>query len=132
MIHLDMRGYQRYREDSLNTMTQGELLLLLYDELIKRLTQAELSLGQENYEVFEGAVGRSVDIIHYLDDTLDRQFPISANLSRLYEYFCYELSRVVSGRNAKELARVKEMASELRDSFRQAEKGAATSPQEGV
>lgn len=57
---MDMRGYQRYREDSLNTMTQGELLLLLYDELIKRLTQAELSLGQENYEVFEGAVGRSV------------------------------------------------------------------------
>ena len=109
---MDMRGYQRYREDSLNTMTQGELLLLLYDELIKRLTQAELSLGQENYE--------------------DRQFPISANLSRLYEYFCYELSRVVSGRNAKELARVKEMASELRDSFRQAEKSAATSPQEGV
>ena len=129
---MDMRGYQRYREDSLNTMTQGELLLLLYDELIKRLTQAELSLGQENYEVFEGAVGRSVDIIHYLDDTLDRQFTISANLSRLYEYFCYELSRVVSGRNAKELARVKEMASELRDSFRQAEKSAATSPQEGV
>ena len=42
---MDMRGYQRYREDSLNTMTQGELLLLLYDELIKRLTQAELSLG---------------------------------------------------------------------------------------
>ena len=36
MIHMDMRGYQRYREDSLNTMTQGELLLLLYDELIKR------------------------------------------------------------------------------------------------
>ena len=111
---MDMRGYQRYREDSLNTMTQGELLLLLYDELIKRLTQAELSLGQENYEVFEGSVGRS------------------ANLSRLYEYFCYELSRVVSGRNAKELARVKEMASELRDSFRQAEKSASTPPQEGV
>ena len=132
MIHMDMRGYQRYREDSLNTMTQGELLLLLYDELITRLTQAELSRGQENYEVFEGAVGRSVDIIHYPDDTLDRQFPISANLSRLYEYFRYELSRVVSGRNAKELARVKEVASELRDSFRQAEKSAATSPQEGV
>ena len=30
---MDMRGYQRYREDSLSTMTQGELLLLLFDEL---------------------------------------------------------------------------------------------------
>ena len=54
------------------------------------------------------------------------------SISSIIWYFCYELSRVVSGRNAKELARVKEMASELRDSFRQAEKSAATSPQEGV
>ena len=37
---MDLRGYQHYREDVLNTMTQGELLLLLYDELVKRLTQA--------------------------------------------------------------------------------------------
>ena len=31
---MDMRGYQHYREDAVNTMTQGELLLLLYDELV--------------------------------------------------------------------------------------------------
>ena len=29
---MDMRGYQHYREESLETMTQGELLLLVYDE----------------------------------------------------------------------------------------------------
>ena len=45
---MDMRGYQRYREDSLSTMTQGELLLLLFDELVKRLTQAELELEREH------------------------------------------------------------------------------------
>ena len=91
---MDMRGYQRYREDSLSTMTQGELLLLLFDELVKRLTQAELELEREHYPAFEAAVDRSVKIIRYLDDTLDRQYPISQNLDRLYEYFCYELSRV--------------------------------------
>ena len=113
---MDMRGYQRYREDSLSTMTQGELLLLLFDELVKRLTQAELELEREHYPAFEAAVDRSVD------DTLDRQYPISQNLDRLYEYFCYELSRVKNGRNQKELSRVKGMAAELRDSFRQADK----------
>ena len=82
---MDMRGYQRYRENSLNTMTQGELLLLLYDELIKRLTQAELELRREQYPVFEGAVDRSLEIIRYLDSTLDRKYPISQNLSQLYE-----------------------------------------------
>ena len=119
---MDMRGYQRYREESLNAMTQGELLLLLYDELVKRLRQADLEMGKQNYENFEKAVDRAVEIIHYLSDTLDHRYPISGNLSRLYEYFCYELSRVKAGRNQEELMRVTRMVSELRDSFRQAEK----------
>lgn len=122
---MDMRGYQHYREDALSTMTPGELLLLVYDELVKRLTQAELALDKEDYTVFESAVDRSVDVVHYLDDTLDRQYPISAQLTRLYEYFCYELSRVKSGRNKTELERVKRMACELRESFRTAEKNAS-------
>ena len=119
---MDIRGYQRYREDSLSTMTQGELLLLVYDELVKRLKVAEIELGRQQYDTFEEAVHRSVAIIHYLSDTLDRQYPISRNLYRLYEYFCYELNRVEIGRNQKELTRVTKMVSELRDSFRQAEK----------
>ncbi|MGI5962460.1 MAG: flagellar export chaperone FliS [Lawsonibacter sp.] len=122
---MDMRGYQSYRENSLNTMTQGELLLLLYDELVKRLKQADLELEREHFDTFEAAVDRSERIIRYLWDTLDHQYPISANLSRLYEYFCYELSRVKAGRNRTELMRVTRMVSELRDSFRQAEKSEA-------
>ena len=123
---MDMRGYQHYREDALNTMTPGELLLLVYDELIKRLTQAELALSKEDYPTFEAAVDHAVSIIHYLDDTLDRQYAISGQLTRLYEYFCYELSRVKTGRNKTELERVKRMASELRESFRTADKNTSS------
>lgn len=122
---MDMRGYQRYREESLNTMTQGELLLLLYDELVKRLKLAGLELDRERYQGFESAVDRSIEIIRYLSKTLDRKYPISANLDRLYEYFCYELSRVKAGRNKTELERVTGMVAELRDSFRQADKNSA-------
>lgn len=123
---MDMRGYQRYREESLNTMTQGELLLLLlYDELVKRLKLAGLELDRERYQGFESAVDRSIEIIRYLSKTLDRKYPISANLDRLYEYFCYELSRVKVGRNKTELERVTGMVAELRDSFRQADKNSA-------
>lgn len=119
---MDNRGYQAYKDQAVNTMTQGELLLLLYDELMKRLTRATLALDQQNYPLFEASVVRSVDIIHYLDDTLDMQYPISRNLTRLYEFFCYELERVKAGRNRKELERVKGMVSELRDSFREAQR----------
>lgn len=118
---MDMRGFQQYKEQSINTMTPGELLLLLYDELVKRITRAELALEKEDYDLFEASVERCIDIIHYLDDTLDRQYQISAELGRLYEFFCFELSRIKAGRNMTELRRIKPMLTDLRDTFRTAE-----------
>lgn len=119
---MDMKGFQSYKEQSVNTMTQGELLLLLYDELNKRLSQAELMLDQQNFPVYEASIERSVAIIDYLDSTLDRQYPISKNLAQLYEYFTYELGRAKIGRRKEVLDHVKTMVGELRDAFRQAQK----------
>ena len=119
---MDMKGYQQYKEQSVNTMTQGELLLLLYDELVKRLTQAEIALDGKNFPVFEASVQRGIDIIAYLNDTLDRQYAISRELDRLYEYFTYELGRVKIGRRKEPLTHVKSMVTELRGAFREAQK----------
>jgi len=119
---MDMKGFQQYKEQSISTMTQGELLLLLYDELYKRLSQAELMLDQQNYPVHEASIERAIAIIEYLDATLDRQYPISANLAQLYEYFTYELGRAKIGRRKEVLTHVKSMVGELRDAFRQAQK----------
>ncbi len=119
---MENRGYQNYKEQSVNTMTQGELLLLLYDELIKRLMRCDLALSKQNYELFEASVDRCIQIVRYLDDTLDFQYDISRELHRLYDYFGYELNRVKLGRNKAELDRVRPMLAELRDAFRTAEK----------
>ncbi len=116
------QGYQGYKEQGINAMSQGELLLLLYDELVKRLLRAGFALDKEDYALFDASVDRSLDIIRYLDDTLDMQYPISRNLNRLYDFFSYELNRVKAGRNRTELDRVEKMVSELRDTFRQATK----------
>ena len=104
---MDTHGYQQYKQQSISTMTPGELLMLLYDELIKRLTRAEIALKNENFPVFEESIVRCREIIRYLDDTLDPRYPISHDLHRLYDFFSYELSRVQAGRNAKVLAEVK-------------------------
>ena len=116
------QGYQGYKEQGINDMSPGELLLLLYDELVKRLLRAELALGKEDYILFEASVDRGLDIIRYLDDTLDMQYPISRSLNRLYDFFSFELNRVKAGRNKTELDRVKTMVGELRDTFREAQK----------
>lgn len=119
---MDMHGYQQYKEQSINTMTSGELLMLLYDELVKRLTRAEIALKNQKYDVLDESIIRCREILRYLDDTLDWQYPISRNLHLLYDFFSYELSRVQAGRNEKVLADVKPRIIDLRDTFRQAQK----------
>ncbi|MCI9036984.1 MAG: flagellar protein FliS [Oscillospiraceae bacterium] len=122
---MDMRGYQQYKQQSVNSMTSGELLLLLYDELVKRATMATIALDREDFPTFEAAVDRCVDIINYLDETLDHNYPISKDLSRMYEYFTYQLGRIRIGRNKKELEALRPMLADLRDTFHTAEKNSS-------
>jgi len=113
-------------------MTQGELLLLLYDELVKRLLRCDLALEQKDYDLLDASVDRALDILHYLDDTLDRKYPISGQLHRLYDYFGYELNRVKVGRNKTELDKIRPMVSDLRESFRTADKNCAEEKRNGT
>ena len=122
---MDRRGYQQYKQQSVNSMTPGELLLLLYDELVKRGTIASIALDKADYPTFEAAIDRCVDIINCLDETLDRQYPISRDLGRMYEYFTYQLGAIKIGRNKRELEQLRPMLAEMRDAFHTAEKNSA-------
>ena len=84
-------GYEQYKMQSVNTMTSGEMLLLLYDELLKRLTRAQVALEDENYDLFNQSVQRSKEIVQYLDFTLNMDYKISYELRRMYEFFLFEL-----------------------------------------
>jgi len=115
-------GYQNYKAQAVNTMTPGEMLGLLYDELLKRLTRAELALEKKDYALFDQSMQRSVEIVSYLKDTLNHKYEISSELMRLYDFFLYEFSRISAGRNIKVIAEVKPLIAELRDAFKEAQK----------
>lgn len=122
---MDNNGYQHYKEQSISTMTQRELLLLLYDELVKRLLRCDLALAKKDYPLLEASADRSIQILQYLDDTLDHNYPISGELHRLYEFFIFELNRVKIGRNKDRLDKIRPMIVDLRDTFRAADKNCA-------
>lgn len=119
---MNLNGYQHYKEQSVNTMTRGEMLLLLYDELLKRLTRAELALDQKNDVLFEQSVKRSTEIVQYLMDTLDDQYSISAELRNMYQFFVYELSRLNASKKKEVIAEIRPLVKELREAFAEAEK----------
>lgn len=111
-------GGNSYQNQAVLTMTQGELLILLFDELLKRLGRAELSLKIKKYDVFDESIDRVDAIIKHLRLSLNRDYDISKNLDALYEYFIYTLIRVKSGRNLELIQDIKPHLVELRDSFK--------------
>ncbi|RKD33005.1 flagellar export chaperone FliS [Lacrimispora algidixylanolytica] len=118
---MNMNGYQQYKEQSVNTMTPGEMLNLLFDELLKRLTRADLALEKKDYESFEQSIQRSIDIITYLKNTLNFNYEISIELKRLYDFFLYEFSRIKAGRNRQVIIEVRPLIVDLRDTFKEAQ-----------
>lgn len=115
-------GYQNYKEASVNTMTKGELLILLYDELLKRLMRAELALNKQDYDLFETSIVRCRDIVLYLKDTLDYKYEISSQLRNMYDFFLLEISKIQAGRRVEVIAELRPLVTELRDTFKEADR----------
>lgn len=114
-----MNGYSQYKEKSIYSMSGPELLLLLFDEAIKRLTRAEISLKDKNYSDFDDCLQRTSRIVRYLTDILDMRQPISHDLRRIYTYLVYDLNMVKAGRERRqeEIGRIRHILSELREGF---------------
>lgn len=114
-----MNGYNQYKEKSIYSMSGPELLLLIYDEAIKRLGRADISLTDKDYDDFDDCIVRVTKIVRYLIDILDFNQPISWDLKRIYDYLIYDLSRVRAGRERRqdEIGRIRHILSELREAF---------------
>lgn len=114
-----MKGYSQYKEKSIYSMSGPELLLLLFDEAIKRLTRAEHALQDKDYKDFEDCIQRTSRIVRYLMEILNMDYPISRDLRRIYTYLIYDLSRVSAGRERRqdEIGKIRHILSELREAF---------------
>jgi len=115
-------GYEQYKTQSINTMTKGEQIVMLFDEVVKSLTKSEIAIQSQNYELMDVSIQKSIDIVKYLSAILDRSIPISKELLRMYEFFIYEFTRIKAGRRIEVVVEVRELVIEMRDTFKEANK----------
>ena len=104
------------------TMTQGEMLIKLYDEAVKQLSGAVLYIGEKDYEKANTALQKTQKVLTYLTNTLNYKYDIANNLAALYDYFNF---RIVDANIHKDVALLEEiipMISGLRDAFAQADR----------
>ena len=126
---MPVNPYQRYQQQSVMTMTPGEMLLKLYDEVITQLTAVRQFNEEKDYEKSNASLKKAQRIIRYLDQTLDPQYEISGSLSALYDYFIRRLVEANLHKDNGPIDEVLPMISDLRDTFAQADKNSRSAGQ---
>lgn len=116
------KGFQHYKEQSVNTMTKSEMLFLLYDEIIKKMNKAKILVNNKDYANFKVEIDKTRKIVLYLMNTLDLKYAVSKDLSRMYEFFNYELSRLSASRNLKIIDELIPLVIDLKDTFKEADR----------
>jgi len=113
---------QAYKEQAINTMTSGEMLILLYDEIVKRLKKAKILANNSAYDNFDNEITRAKEIVTYLNNALDRKFDISSQLTRLYNFFHYQMARIIASRNLELIDELIPLIEDLRDTYKEADR----------
>lgn len=117
-----LNGYSQYKTQSLSTMTQGEILIMLYDEVSKRLLRAEMSIETQDWQVFDESLERARKIITELKNSLDMKYDISISLYRMYDFFLFKLAKASASRKVIDIEELKPLVKDLRDAFKEASK----------
>lgn len=115
-----------YRETRIRTASQGQLIIMLYDEAVKQLDLAtELIVGDKlppaKIERFNGALVKAQEIITELMASLDFDAggEIARNLFSLYNWFNRELLQSNITKDQTRIKAVRTMMDELRTAWQE-------------
>jgi flagellar protein FliS len=115
-----------YKETKIKTASQGQLIVMLYDEAVKQLSMSIELLEQNKNEKIHGkieqiskSIMKAEEIITELMVSLDFEQggEISKNLFALYSWFNKELLEANIGQDIKRIKAVKDMLAELRNTW---------------
>jgi len=116
-----------YKETRIRTASQGQLIIMLYDEAVRQLDRGLELIGlnsrgrvdPSSIEVIGKAIIKSRDIITELMVSLDFEQggEIAQNLFALYTWFNKELMEAHMSMDSKRITSVRNMMNELRSSW---------------
>ncbi len=75
-----------YGNNKIQTATQAELTLMLYEGAVKFANIAMVALEKKDYEATNYNIQRCRNIVVELMTTLDPKYPVAEDFKRLYDY----------------------------------------------
>jgi flagellar secretion chaperone FliS len=117
-----------YKETKIKTASQGQLIIMLYEEAVKQLNMAieMLELKNENKKIHDKiekinkAVMKAEEIITELMVSLDFEQggEVAKNLFAIYSWFNKELLEASISQDVERIKNVRNMFGELQDSWK--------------
>lgn len=126
------KAYSTYQANSIITAKPEELTLMLYNGILRFISQAQKNINGKNIPAAHEDIVKAQDIIMELVASLDHKYEIAGNLLQLYSYMHRQLIEANVKKDQQILAEVHKLVTELRDTWAQAMKIAkeqASSPQ---
>lgn len=114
--------YEKYKEQSVMTMTQGDMINLLFDETINRLNKGLACLAVKDYAGTNFYFQKSQNIVNHLSDALDYQYSVTEGLGALYEYFYHQILQANIKKTPEPVEEILPMLAELKEAFAQADR----------
>lgn len=127
---------EKYQEQAIKTMSRGELIIKLYDEMIKNLKYASTLFQQKNIPAAKKCTTKCRDILNYLLVILDHKYNLSDTLGKLYSYMLGQIVLTNATGDPSHIDGIVPKLQELREAWVEAEKniraqgGATPKPQE--
>ncbi|UMZ74986.1 flagellar export chaperone FliS [Natranaerofaba carboxydovora] len=121
---MNQNPYNQYKETSVQTATPERLMFMLFDGGIKFLKQAEKHIEDNDLKTANEKIKRGQEIVNELMVSLDfdKGGEIAKNLFSLYEYMLNELIQANIKKDKDRIARVRNMLTEMKETFQQAQK----------
>lgn len=115
-------AYLNYQSQSIQTMTQGEMINALFEGLIKNCNLAMAYMESKNYPSCHISIVKAQDIVLYLASTLNPKVEVSYNLFSMYDYFGAQLVEANVKKDPSYLQVILPMIEELKQTFSQADR----------
>ena len=122
-----LNPYEQYKKTSVNTMTKGELLLLLFDEVIKKLNHSKILMENNDFEQANVNLAKCRKIFNHLIVSLDDKYELSRELTEMYLFFNREIIKASSTKSTKNIDEILPMIKDLRITWAEADKIARAS-----
>jgi len=107
----------KYQNDSVMTASPMDLVIMLYDGLIKQIKLGEIFLDEKDYEKVNKHLMKAQDIVSELMSSLDLKYPISENLLQLYEFMLQELIDINMHKDKTRIAPLLGIIVELKEAW---------------